>query len=46
MRRLLSVNFWLQLFLSTFMTMVMIYLIKKLSSKVNVPIVKDIVDAV
>lgn len=46
MRRLLSVNFWLQLFLSTFMTMVMIYLIKKLSSKVNVPIVKDIVEAV
>lgn len=46
MRRLLSVNFWLQLFLSTFMTMIMIYLIKKLSSKVNVPIVNDIVDAV
>lgn len=46
MRRLLSVNFWLQLFLSTFMTMVMIYLIKKLASKVNVPIMKDIVDAV
>ena len=46
MHRLLSVNFWLQLFLSTLMTMVMIYLIKKLSSKVNVPIVKDIVEAV
>ena len=46
MRRLLSVNFWLQLFLSTFMTMIMIYLIKKLSSKVNVPIVNDIVEAV
>ena len=46
MRRLLSVNFWLQLFLSTFMTMVMIYLIKKLSSKVNVPIVNDIVESV
>ena len=46
MRRLLSVNFWFQLFLSTFMTMIMIYLIKKLSSKVNVPIVNDIVEAV
>ncbi len=46
MRRLLSLNFWLQLFLSTLMTMIMIYLIKKLSSKVNVPIVNDIVEAV
>lgn len=46
MRRLLSVNFWLQLFLSTLMTMIMIYLIKKLSSKVNVPIVNEIVEAV
>ena len=46
MRRLLSVNFWLQLFLSTLMTMIMIYLIKKLSSKINVPIVNDIVEAV
>ena len=46
MRRLLSVNFWLQLFLSTFMTMIMIYLIKKLSSKVNVTIVNDIVEVV
>lgn len=46
MRRLLSINWWLQLFLSTFMTMIMIYLIKKLSSKVNVPIVNDIVKEV
>ena len=46
MRRLFSVSFWLNLFLSTFMTMVMIYLIKKVSAKVNVPIVNDIVEGV
>ena len=46
MRHLLSVNFWLQLFLSTFMTMVMIYLIKKLNEKVNIPVVNDIVSGV
>ena len=46
MKRLLSVNFWLQLFLSTFMTMVMIYIIKKLSEKVNIPVVNDIVEGV
>ena len=46
MRRLFTVSFWLNLFLSTFMTMVMIYLIKKLSNKVNIPVVNDIVEGV
>lgn len=46
MRHLLSINFWLQLFLSTFMTMVMIYLIKKMNEKVKIPVVNDIVSGV
>lgn len=46
MNRLLSANFWVQLFLSTFLTMVMIYLIKRVSAKVNIPVVNDIVEGV
>lgn len=43
MGRLFSMNFWLQLFLSTLLTMFMIYIIKKSFSKVNVPVVSDMV---
>ena len=46
MNRLFTVSFWVQLFLSTFMTMVMIYLIKKLNEKVSIPVVNDIVQSV
>lgn len=46
MNRIFTVNFWVQLFLSTFMTMVMIYLIKKASATVQIPVVKDIVESV
>jgi len=46
MNRLFTVSFWVQLFLSTFMTMVMIYLIKKANTKLNIPVVSDIVEGV
>ena len=46
MNRIFTVSFWVQLFLSTFMTMVMIYLIKKANEKVKLPVVSDIVEGV
>lgn len=46
MHKIFTVSFWVQLFISTFMTMLMIYLIKKANAKVQLPVVSDIVDAV
>ena len=42
MNKLFSINFWINLFLSTFMTMCMIYLIKKITAKVEIPVVSEI----
>lgn len=42
MNRIFSVNFWVQLFLSTFLTMCMMYLIKKVTTKVDIPVVSEI----
>lgn len=36
----------IHLFITTFLTMVMIYLIKKASSKYNIPVVKTIAEGV
>lgn len=41
-----SMKFWVQAFVSTFITMLMIYLIKTISSKVNIPVVSDVAQAV
>lgn len=46
MSRLFSVNWWLSQFISVFMTMVFIYIIKLMLGKVNIPIASDIADAV
>ena len=43
MNRIFTVSFWVQLFVSTLFTMLMIDLIKKGSAKVNVPIISDII---
>lgn len=43
MGALLRPSWWIQMFVSTLMTMVFIYLIKKVANKVSVPIVSDIV---
>lgn len=46
MGKVFTVSFWIQLFISTFMTMLMIYLIKKANEKVKLPVVSDIVEGV
>jgi hypothetical protein len=44
--RIFTVNFWVQAFVSTFITMIMIYLIKKIAGTVNIPVVSDVAQAV
>lgn len=46
MGKLFSINWWISQFISVFMTMVFIYLIKLMLGKVNIPIASDIADAV
>lgn len=46
MNRIFSVNFWVQAFVSTFITMLMIYLIKKVAGTVKIPVVSDVAQAV
>ena len=46
MSSLFRASWWIQMLVSTFMTMVFIYLIKILCNKVNVPVVSGIVNAV
>lgn len=46
MNRIFSVNFWLQTFISTLITMFMIYLIKKMAGAVNIPVVSEVASAV
>lgn len=43
MNRIFSMSFWVQLFLSTLLTMFMIYVIKKTFTKVKVPVVSDVI---
>lgn len=46
MNRIFSVNFWMQTFISTLITMFMIYLIKKMATAVNIPVVSEVAQAV
>ena len=46
MNKIFSVNFWVQTFVSTFITMLMIYFIKMIASKWNIPVVSDVAQAV
>ena len=46
MGRILTPSFWIQLFITTLFTMLMMYAIKKVNSMVNVPVVGDMIDAV
>ena len=41
-----SINWWISMFLTTLLTMVFIYLIKKFTTAVNVPILSDVAQAV
>lgn len=46
MGRIFSVNFWIQAFVSTFITMLMIYLIKQIAVKWNIPVVSTVANEV
>ena len=46
MKNIFSVNWWVGMFVSTLLTMAFIWLIKKGASKVNIPVVSDIAEAV
>lgn len=41
-----SVNWWISTFVSTLVTMIFIYFIKKISAKFNIPVVSEVVAAV
>lgn len=46
MNKILSPSFWTQTFLSTMMTIFIMYILKVIFAKVNVPVVSDIVTSV
>lgn len=44
--KLFSLNWWASMFINTFITLIFIYLIKKIFEKVNVPVVSNMVESV
>ena len=46
MNKIFSPSFWVQAFISTFITMLMIYLIKRITATVNIPVVSEVAQAV
>lgn len=46
MMKLFSLDFWVSALLSTMITMVCIYLIKKANEKIQIPVVSEIVEGV
>lgn len=46
MMNVFSLNWWISTFVSTLVTMVFIYIIKRMSAKFNIPVVSDVVAAV
>ena len=42
--RILSVNFWVQAFVSAFITMVCFYVLKKINQKVEIPVVNEVIE--
>ena len=43
---LLRPSWWIQMFVSTMITMLFIYLIKKITKAVNIPVVSNVVEEV
>ena len=41
-----SINWWLSTFISTLITMVFIYIIKKFTANVNIPVISDVAQSV
>lgn len=46
MHKIFSIDFWVQTLISTIITMIMIYLIKKVAGNINVPVVQAVVEGV
>ena len=46
MNRIFSVNFWVQTFISTFITMLVIFAIKKVATTYNIPVVSTVAEGV
>lgn len=46
MNKIFSINFWVQSFISAFITMLMFYIIKQIAGKWNIPVVSDVAQAV
>ena len=46
MGRIFTVNFWVQALVSTFITMLLIYLIKKIATTWNIPVVSTVAQEV
>lgn len=44
MTNLFSVNWWISMLISTMVTIFFIWLIKKVSAKVNIPVVSSIIE--
>jgi hypothetical protein len=46
MNKIFSLTFWVQLFMSTMLTILMIYLIKKVFAGTNIPVVSNAIENV
>ena len=44
--KLFSPSWWVSMFINTFITLVFIYIIKQVFSKINVPVVSNMVESV
>ena len=44
--KLFSPMWWVSMFINTFITLVFIYMIKKVFAKINVPVVSEMVESV
>jgi len=46
MGRLFSLSFWVQVLLATIFTMIMIYVVKKVTMKYNVPVLSTVSEGI
>lgn len=44
MKRMFTIDFWVQAFISTFITMLMFYILKQMAKKVEIPVVSTIIE--
>lgn len=41
--RITSIDWWVQMFVSTFITLVFIYILKQMNKKIEIPVVNEII---